>query len=229
MRFEDLNWMDVESYLKNDDRLLIVIGACEEHGYLSLLTDIKIPLALATAASQQTHVLIAPPLNFGISPYFAKYPGTISLRTQTFLAVVADIVRWVYAQGFKRLLFINGHGGNGPATALLAELVNELAGLKADWYAWWVAPSVLAVAAEAGLHPNHANWLEAFSFCRVADLPAGVKPPTPTVRPILNADETRVAYGDGTFGGGPYVADDAIMRKIFDAAVADIVTKLKFE
>ena len=107
MRYEELNWLDVENYLKTDDRLMIVLGACEEHGYLSLLTDIKIPLALADAASAQTNVLIAPPLNFGISPYFAKYPGTISLRTQTFLAVVEDIVRWVYGQGFRRLLFVN--------------------------------------------------------------------------------------------------------------------------
>jgi creatinine amidohydrolase len=68
MRIEDLNWMDVENYLKHDDRLILVIGACEQHGYLSLLTDIRIPLALADAASQQTGVLVAPPLNFGSSP-----------------------------------------------------------------------------------------------------------------------------------------------------------------
>jgi len=70
MRIEDLNWMDVENYLKQDDRLILVIGACEQHGYLSLLTDIRIPLALADAASQQAGVLVAPPLNYGASPYF---------------------------------------------------------------------------------------------------------------------------------------------------------------
>lgn len=227
MRFEDLNWMDVENYLKTDDRLLLVLGACEEHGYLSLLTDIKIPLAMATAASEKTGVLVAPPLNFGISPYFAKYPGTISLRTQTFLAVVEDIVRWVHAQGFKRLLFVNGHGGNNPATALLAELVNDLPDLKAGWYAWWAAPSVTAAAESAGLVSNHAAWIEAFRFCRVADLPEGVKQPATASR-ILNAGETRALYGDGVFGG-PYSADDALMQRIFDAAVADIVEKLRFE
>ncbi|HKZ68876.1 MAG TPA: creatininase family protein [Anaerolineales bacterium] len=229
MRFEDLNWMDVESYLKNDDRLIVVLGACEEHGYLSLLTDIRIPMALADAASARTNVLVAPPLNFGISPYFAKYPGTISLRTQTFLAVIEDIVRWVYGQGFRRLLFVNGHGGNNPATGVLAELVNELPGLEVDWYAWWVAPAVQAVAADVGLHGTHANWLEAFPFCRVAELPDGVKPPTPAARAILNADETKATYGDGVFGGGPYKADDAVMQWVFDAAVADVVERLKFE
>ena len=227
MRFEDLNWMDVENYLKSDDRLILVVGACEEHGYLSLLTDIKIPLALADAASKRTHVLVAPPLNFGISPYFAKYPGTISLRTQTFLAVIEDIVRRVHAQGFRRLLFVNGHGGNSPATALLNELVNELPGLKVNWYSWWIAPSVTAVAESAGLRSYHAAWIEAFSFCRVADLPPGEKTPVTALR-LLNADETRALYGDGVFGG-PYSADDALMQRVFDAAVADIVEKLRFE
>lgn len=75
---------------------------------------------------------------------------------------------------------------------------------------------------------NHANWLEAFSFCRVADLPAGVKPLTLAARP-LNAEETRALYGDGVFGGGPYVAPDEVMQRIFDAALADILARLKFE
>jgi len=42
MRMEDLNWMEVEGYLQREDRLILVLGACEQHGYLSLLTDAKI-------------------------------------------------------------------------------------------------------------------------------------------------------------------------------------------
>ena len=52
MQFEERNWMQVEEYLKNDDRVILVLGACEQHGYLSLMTDVKIPMALAEAASQ---------------------------------------------------------------------------------------------------------------------------------------------------------------------------------
>src|SRR5512136_79556 len=98
MRIDDLNWMDVENYLRQDDRLILVIGACEQHGYLSLLTDIKIPLALADAASQQAGVLVAPPLNYGASPYFTAYPGTFSLRLSTLLEAVEDIVRSAHGQ-----------------------------------------------------------------------------------------------------------------------------------
>ena len=75
MRLEDLNWMDVETYLQREDRLMLVTGATEQHAYLSLLTDIKIPLALADAASQVSGVLVAPPLNFGVSPYFRPTPA----------------------------------------------------------------------------------------------------------------------------------------------------------
>src|SRR5574339_1139849 len=107
MRLEDLTWMDVEKYLQQDDRLMLVLGATEQHAYLSLLTDVKIPLALADAASQQTGVLVAPPLNFGVSPYFLAYPGTLSLRVSTLTAALEDIIRSAAGHGFRRILILN--------------------------------------------------------------------------------------------------------------------------
>ena len=91
MRLEDLNWMDVEEYLKQDDRLILVLGPIEQHGYLSLATDVKIPLALADAAATKINILLAPPVNYGVSPYFATYPGTLSIRLSTFLDTVEDL------------------------------------------------------------------------------------------------------------------------------------------
>ena len=171
MRLEELNWMDVEDYLKHEDRIMLVLGACEQHGYLSLLTDVKIPLALADSASQQSGVLVAPPVNFGISPYFTTYPGTISLRVATFLDVVEDIVRSLYAHGFRRFLILNGHGGNDPVRGRLVEVSNSLPNLKLAWYSWWSSHSVEAAAMKHGLKSYHAAWIEAFPFTRVADLP----------------------------------------------------------
>lgn len=226
MRIEELNWMDVEEYLKHDNRILLVLGACEQHGYLSLLSDVKIPLALADAASAKSGVLVAPPLNFGISPYFLTYPGTISLRLSTFNEVVKDMVRSLYGVGFRRMLVLNGHGGNDPARASLTELGNELPGLKVGWYAWWMAESVTKVALSYNLRSYHAAWIEAFPFTRVADLPEGVKTP-PAYKGLLNAEETCVVYGDGVFGG-PYQVDAAIMDEVFAAALQDVLFGLEF-
>ena len=226
MRLEDLNWMDVEGYLKRDNRLLLVLGSTEQHGYLSLTTDVKIPQALADAASQKTGVLVAPPLNFGVAPYFLTYPGTISFRLSTFLDAVEDIVRSVYGYGFRRILVLNGHGGNAPARLRLTELANSLPELNVSFYAWWTAHSVEEVALRHHLKPSHANWLEAFPFTTVCDLPKGEKIPAP-YKGLPNAAQARQLYGDGVFDG-PYLASPAIMDELFAAALQDVLFYLDF-
>ena len=227
MRFEDFNWFDIQSYLEKDDRLMFVIGACEQHAYLSLLTDVKIPLALADAAGQMGNVIVAPPLNFGCSPYFLKYPGTLSLRSSTMLDVIEDLVRSAYGQGFRRMLFLNGHGGNDLARARLYELANQLPGIQIRWYSWWLANSVSQIAQKYGLKPAHANWLESFPFTRVGDDPGGEKAP-PVIPGLIGADDARTIYGDGSFGGF-YEVSSEIMSEVFDAALGDVNQLLRFE
>jgi creatinine amidohydrolase len=227
MRFEDLNWFDIDSYLQKDNRVMLVLGACEQHAYLSLLTDAKIPQALADAASQETGVLVAPALNFGCSPYFLAYPGTLSLRVTTLLDLVEDLIYSMHSQGFRKVLVLNGHGGNDAARARLNELAGRLTDMRLVWYSWWQSHSVQQVAEKFSLKPAHANWLEAFSFVRVADLPAEAKPP-PHVPGLLGAQEARRVYGDGSFGG-PYQADQVIMGELFSAALQDILVLLRFD
>ena len=227
MRFEELNWFDIEKYLQHDDRLILVLGACEQHGYLSLLCDVRIPMALADAASQQSGVLVAPAINFGVSPYFLEYPGTISLRVSTLLDTIEDVVRSVHRQGFRRLLFLNGHGGNTPAQLRLHEVANQLPNLAISWYAWWKSHSVIEVAQKHNLKPTHASWLEAFPFTRVAPLPNEPKIP-PYVPGLVSALQARKVYGDGNFGG-PYSVENLIMDEIFKASLLDILQILQFE
>jgi creatinine amidohydrolase len=228
MRLEDLNWMHVEKYLQREDRLMLVTGSTEQHGYLSLLTDIKIPLALAEAASQATGVLVAPPLNFGVSPYFLGYPGTLSLRAATLCSAVEDIVRSAYGHGFKRILVVNGHGGNSPARSHLQEVNNTLPDLRLNWYDWWLSSSVQAVAMKHNLKPSHANWLEAFAFTIVGELPDGIKTPPNVPSAIMDAKTARSVYGDGSFGGA-YHAPQEVMDEMFTACVQDILGLLAFD
>ena len=227
MRLEELNWMDVENYLKTDDRIMIVVGATEQHGYLSLLTDVKIPLALADAVSQETGILVAPPLNFGVSPYFLSYPGTISLRLNTFLQVIEDMVRSLYHQGFRRILILNGHSGNAAGKEQLVALGNELSGLKSIWYSWWESHSIEMISQKNDLKPFHASWLEAFPFTKVTELPKKAKNP-PKYQGLLNATETRATFVDGSFGG-PYEVSTDIMNEMFFAAYQDVLHLLNFE
>jgi creatinine amidohydrolase len=134
----------------------------------------------------------------------------------------------VYGQGFKRVLVLNGHGGNSGLKARLIELANELPELKMQWYAWWMAHSVEEVAIRHELKPSHANWLEAFPFTIVADLPEGEKTPPHVPSDIMDAQTAREVYGDGSFGGRYRVPQDT-MGEIFEAALQDVLQLLKFE
>jgi creatinine amidohydrolase len=106
-------------------------------------------------------------------------------------------------------------------------LANSLLDLKFSWYSWWESTGVQNLAQKYNLAPEHASWMEAFPFTRVADLPVGEKPGV-TFTGVLNAAETRAKYGDGSFGG-KYQVDDAIMQELFDVCLLDIVNLLNFE
>jgi len=221
-----MTWMDVERYLTCDDRIVVITGACEQHGYVSLLSDILAPMAIATAAIEQEPVLVAPPLPFGISPYFAAYPGTISLRVETFAAVVRELLTGLVAQGFRRILVSNGHGGNtGVLIPLLVELGNTHPEARFELFQWWTHPDVVQAGEKIGLPQRHANWSENFPFTRVSSVPSGEKPLVNLSR-TATAAATRTGLGDGSYGGA-YQAADAAMESFFAAAVDAMVATLR--
>lgn len=228
MRFEDMNWMMLADYLKNDNRVMVVLGMTEQHSHLSLLTDSLIPGKLADVASKHTGVVVAPTLHFGISPSFMAYPGTLSLKIKTYLKVIDELTRDLYVHGFRRILFLNGHGGNAPARAQLAELANELTDLQMLWYQWWTSSTVVEFSKAHNLTNQHANWEENFPFTRVAgESPPGEKPIVLHGERIYNAMETRALAGDGSFGG-PWQVSDELMQEMFDLCLKDVVRLLEF-
>ena len=147
-------------------------------------------MAIAKAAIEQEPVLVAPPLPFGISPYFTAYPGTLSLRVETFAAVVRELLTGLVAQGFRRILVSNGHGGNtGVLIPLLVELGNTHPETRFELFQWWTHPDVVQAGETIGLPQRHANWSENFPFTRVSSVPAGEKP-------LVNLPRTANAAAD---------------------------------
>jgi creatinine amidohydrolase len=100
-------------------------------------------------------------------------------------------------------------------------------GIQLRWYDWWLSHSVEIVAEKHGIKPTHANWLEAFPFTTVSEMPSEAKIP-PTVPGIMDPQTARKVYGDGSFGG-PYLASDEVMHELYAAVLSDILQLLKFE
>ena len=130
---QELTWEDVDEYLKSNDIIIFPVGSTEEHGPAGPLgVDSYAAISLAEDAAKETGVLVTPPLWFGDSPHHLDFPGTISLRTETLVAVTKDVIRSLARNGFKKFVVINGHKGTniaGLTTALRSLHQYELPGV----------------------------------------------------------------------------------------------------
>ncbi|MGB2952148.1 MAG: creatininase family protein, partial [Gaiellaceae bacterium] len=193
MHVHELNWMQVEEYLERDDRIVLPLGSTEQHGYLSLGTDNILAERVSLEAAEPLGVPVLPVLPYGLTPYFAAaYPGSPTLRIETFLGVVRDLLDSLYRQGFRRFLLVNGHGGNTPAGPLTREWSADHTDAQAIFHSWFSGPNVLQVAEAIDPEYSHANWGENFPWTRLA----GVEPPTER-KPMLDEAAYRVASPEG--------------------------------
>ena len=223
MRIADMNWMQVEAYLASDDRCVLPIGSTEQHAQLSLCVDAILAERVAAEAAEPLGVPVYPAMPFGLAPYFLAFPGTISLKVETLLAVVRDVVASVHRSGFRRVLIVNGHGGNIPVAALAQELMAERPSLSVKFHSWWNAPKTWAKVQEIDASGTHANWMENFSWTRLANeaAPDAAKPaPDLALMRASPPDDVRTILGDGCFGG-EYQKPDEIMLELWRAGVAE--------
>src|SRR5437667_1936705 len=128
--------MQLEAYLERDDRIVLPLGSTEQHAYLSLETDNILAEHVAAEAAEPLGVPVLPVLAYGLTPTFAAYPGSPTLRVETYAAVVRDLLDSLHAQGFRRILIVNGHGGNTPARAQVAEWLGAHPDAQALWHDW---------------------------------------------------------------------------------------------
>src|SRR6188508_2859738 len=103
--------MQLEEYLRRDDRIVLPIASTEQHAYLSLETDNILAERASVEAAEPLGVPVLPVLPYGVTG-FTAYPGSPSLRKSTLAAVLCELVESLVGQGFRRILVVNGHSGN---------------------------------------------------------------------------------------------------------------------
>ena len=219
----DLNWMQLEDYLENDDRCVLPLGSTEQHAYLSLETDNILAERVAAEAAEPLGVPVFPVVPYGLTPQFAAFPGSPTLRLDTFSAVLFDLLDSLYEQVFRRILLVNGHGGNAPARAIAAEWLLEHDGAQVIYHAWFAGPRFDAAATEIDPDGDHASWIENFPWTRLAGIamPDERKPTVGPTTTISAPEALREALGDGSFGG-LYARDDVEMLRIWQTGVEEV-------
>lgn len=223
MRISERNWMQIERYLEHDDRAVLPLGSTEQHAYLSLATDNLLAERVAVEAAEPLGVPVFPVVPYGITPNFMAYPGTVSLRVGTFLAVVADVLDSLARHGFRRILVVNGHGGNGPARAFVHEWLAAHPGMRVKFHDWWNAPRVSAKVRELDPVASHASWMENFPWTRLAGVaaPDERKPAQDFAAwTHLGPAAIRERLGDGNFAGR-YVRPDPDMTALWGVGVSE--------
>lgn len=226
MRVFDANWMQIDEYLRRDDRVVLPTGSTEQHGYLSLGTDAILAERVAAEAAEPLGVPVLPALPFGMARCWMAFPGSVSLRLSTYIEVLRDLLDGLEAQGFRRIVIVNGHGGNAPAGGFIREWLSRRRPQRVQvlYHSWYNAPQTAAAANQFDRDQMHASWVENFPWTRLPGVDVPSEPRPPVSRDLitqLDAGRIRAALPDGMMGGA-YARPDQDMKVVWEAGVAEV-------
>jgi creatinine amidohydrolase len=130
----EMTWPEVRAAIERDAGVLLPVGSTEQHGYhLPLATDAILPTELGCAVAEPLDLVVAPAIDYGyrsrpLSGGGEGFPGTVSLRAQTLMALVEDVLGQLMRHGFRRIVLLNWHYENTNFVYEAAWLAKERTG-----------------------------------------------------------------------------------------------------
>ena len=178
MRYGDCRWPEIAELDKESHVVVCPLAALEQHGHhMPLLTDTY----LVTEVADRVHaklgdkILLTPTMWLGASDHHLSFPGTLSLPNTLYIEMLKSLVRCFVKAGFKRIFFLNGHGGNvSPGDVALTEMANscpEADACNIALGAYWHIAAEGIKAEKHGMHSpglSHACEYETSMMLRVA-------------------------------------------------------------
>lgn len=122
MRWEEMSAPAIDVLDRETTAVLVPVGSVEQHGnHMPVGTDTILAHAVALgAAEKRPNTVVLPAPWYGFSAHHLRFQGTVSLPAATMIDLTERIVDGVVAQGFRRVLIVNGHGGNGGVIDVMA-------------------------------------------------------------------------------------------------------------
>jgi len=139
-RYEKLTWPDINEAVEAEKVVIVPVGSTEQHGpHLPLDVDVVCPRGIAeeTAKRIPDDVLIMPTFIHGYTAHVMDFPGTINVDWEHFIKCNIDVGKSLAYHGFKKIIFLNGHGSNAPNLDLAARRVNLETDAECIACSWW--------------------------------------------------------------------------------------------
>ncbi|MEW9670650.1 creatininase family protein [Ammoniphilus sp. 3BR4] len=114
-RLTEMTWPEVQEALKTVKLAIIPVGAHEQHGpHMNESCDAVLATEISNRLAERLypHVLVTPTVNMGVSIHHINFPGTITLKPETLISILRDMVWSLKKHGIEKFLFLNSHGGN---------------------------------------------------------------------------------------------------------------------
>ena len=173
-RLEEMSWKEAEEAFKRSDTAIIAVGTLHSHGPTPLGFDTSSAGWFADEVGRRTGFVTLPPLPYGENDKMAHYPGTIVINRDVVEAIYTDICASLHQNGIRKVIFLNGHGGNRESLIRTGRNVRELGMLIAilDW--WHIIHALTPDAFPEGPHIRDLSIAITLSGMHVADVRPGV-------------------------------------------------------
>jgi len=222
----EMTMTEFRKAVKKSSVLMMPFGTVEAHGtHLPLNTDtLVIREAVRKVAERNQNVFMAPPVQYGVCTSTGPHPGTLGITASTLRSLAADMVMSGYAQGFRNIMLVSGHGGSIHVSALkevAEELVGRLEGLKMAAFSIYelIGKEAAEIAETRG--DSHAGEIETSLVLHLAArlVKGRSKEEYPDFpRPLVVKDKLK--YWPGAVWGDPGKATAQKGEAVFNAMVA---------
>ncbi|MFQ5794823.1 MAG: creatininase family protein [Candidatus Bipolaricaulia bacterium] len=140
MLLEEMSWRDAKEAFQRTDIVLVPTGSTEQHGpHCPLGTDFMIAQGIARVAANAHQVVCVPTTCITVSPHHRQFPGTLWVQPDTFRSYMTDVTLSLNYHGVNKIVFVNGHGGNGAALAEVAYRLRHEHDVYAVTWNWFPA------------------------------------------------------------------------------------------
>jgi len=151
---------EITAALKEVDTVVVPLGSMEQHGpHLPVGTDTLIPITVAKRVAEKAKVLVAPPIYYGNSLSMVDMKGVFTVTPDALASLLLDLCKSFSMQGFKKIVFINGHGGNKQVLSFIGQKAHLETGALIVRIDWWdiAAEEIPKICEKAVVHADEGE------------------------------------------------------------------------